>query len=455
MKQKVIAVFDIGKTNKKFLLFDEALNVVFQQEEKFDAILDDDGDECDDIEKIEAWIHQSLKEKTSDDRYEVMGMNFSTYGASLAFLDKNQHRLTPLYDYLKNIPQHISENLYEQYGGKDEFCRKTASPALGHMLNSGMQILWLKEQKPAVYEKITDVLHFPQYLSHLFTKRVLSEHTSVGCHTAMWDFDNMQYHRWLSDHNIMLPNPSPNDTVIECNVNGEKLKVGTGIHDSSSSLVPYMVSATEKFILISTGTWCINMNPYNYEPLTSEELEQDCLCYLSIDEKPVKSSRLFMGHIHDANVARLTKFFSVSEDAYKKVNAELSVLRKFFAKDNYVFFENGLADDYVDRVVDLAQFNDFSEAYHRLMFDLTRLNVEKIKLVLTREDDVKRLYVSGGFARNEIYVKLLAGFFPDKEVYTTQVENSSALGAALSIWDVMEKDVPDVGLDLKKWSFRV
>ena len=347
MKQKVIAVFDIGKTNKKFLLFDEELNVVFQQEEKFETILDDDGDECDDIEKIEAWIHRSLEEKTGDDRYEVKGVNFSTYGASLVFLDKNGHRLTPLYDYLKNIPQHISENLYEKYGGQDEFCRKTASPALGHMLNSGMQVLWLKEQKPAVYDEITDILHFPQYLSHLFTKRVLSEHTSVGCHTAMWDFDEMQYHRWLGDNNITLPNPVSNDTVVECSINGEKLKVGTGIHDSSSSLVPYMVSATQKFILISTGTWCINMNPYNYEPLTSEELEQDCLCYLSIDEKPVKSSRLFMGHIHDVNVVRLTNFFGVSEDAYKEVSADLSVLKKFFAEDNCVFFKNGLSDDYM------------------------------------------------------------------------------------------------------------
>ena len=87
------------------------------------------------------------------------------------------------------------------------------------------------------------------------------------------------------------------------------------------------------------------------------------------------------------------------------------------------------------------------------MFDLTFLNVEKIKLVLTREDDVKRLYVSGGFARNEIYVKLLAGFFPDKEVFTTQVDNSSAVGAALSIWNVMKATDPNVGLGLKKWTF--
>ena len=41
--QNVIAVFDIGKTNKKIMLFDENVNVVFQEEQKFEEIVDDDG----------------------------------------------------------------------------------------------------------------------------------------------------------------------------------------------------------------------------------------------------------------------------------------------------------------------------------------------------------------------------------------------------------------------------
>lgn len=43
MKTKVIAVFDIGKTNKKLLLFNQKLEVVYQNEEKFPEIKDDDG----------------------------------------------------------------------------------------------------------------------------------------------------------------------------------------------------------------------------------------------------------------------------------------------------------------------------------------------------------------------------------------------------------------------------
>lgn len=41
--EKVIAVFDIGKTNKKVFLFNKNLDIVFQEEKPFKTIMDDDG----------------------------------------------------------------------------------------------------------------------------------------------------------------------------------------------------------------------------------------------------------------------------------------------------------------------------------------------------------------------------------------------------------------------------
>jgi glycerol kinase len=56
MKDKVIAVFDVGKTNKKLLLFDYNFKLVFEQEIRIAEKLDDDGFECDNIELIEDWV---------------------------------------------------------------------------------------------------------------------------------------------------------------------------------------------------------------------------------------------------------------------------------------------------------------------------------------------------------------------------------------------------------------
>ena len=60
MKETVIAIYDIGKTNKKIILFNEDFKIVSEIEEKFTEILDEDGFECDDIEHIELWIKESL-----------------------------------------------------------------------------------------------------------------------------------------------------------------------------------------------------------------------------------------------------------------------------------------------------------------------------------------------------------------------------------------------------------
>ena len=58
--KKVIAVIDIGKTNKKIFLFDDNFEVVSQNSIQFDEIIDDDGFPCDDIVAIENWIKNQI-----------------------------------------------------------------------------------------------------------------------------------------------------------------------------------------------------------------------------------------------------------------------------------------------------------------------------------------------------------------------------------------------------------
>lgn len=452
-KKKVIAVFDIGKTNKKILLFNENLKIEFQSEEKFPTTVDDDGFECDDIALIEKWVVSTIEGYVKGSEYEIIAVNFSTYGASLAFLDNNGERLTPIYNYLKEVPVEIQTNLFDKFDGVEEFCRKTASPALGLLLNSGIQMLWLKKEKPEVFAKVKDILHFPQYLSYLFTNNVVSDATSVGCHTFLWDYDNGKYHDWLNDANIALPEPKPNNYTTDVSIAGDVIKVGTGIHDSSSSLAPYILGSKDNFMLVSTGTWCINMNPFNHTPLTAQQLQSDCLSFLSIDKNPVKSSRLFMGHIHDVNTERLTEYFKVEKDRFKKIGANEELMKTYLSnRSEMLFFKDQLPDNYIDNSVDLSQFANFDEAYQRLMFDLTLLNKQAMDLVFDAKDGVENIYISGGFARNVFFVRLMANFYPDKKIYTSEVDNSSALGAALVLWNAFaDEKNPNIDLGLVEW----
>lgn len=434
MKETVIAIYDIGKTNKKIILFNEDYKIVSETEEKFAEIQDDDGFECDDIEHIEHWIKESLGRLAHSDKYELKAVNFTTYGATLVYIDEKGNRLTPVYNYLKPMDEKISESLYKRYGGRDEFCRRTASPALG-MLNSGLQPLWLKATKPEVFAKIKYILHFPQYLSYIITGKIYSEHTSIGCHTAIWDFDNMNYHPWIKVQGLNLPEPVPVETMNEIDVNGKKVQIGIGIHDSSSSLAPYFSGSKGKFLLISTGTWCINMNPFNTEKLTADQLDKDCLCYMSITRQPVKSSRLFLGHLHETALQRICDHFRKSEAYYKKVKTDnqLSTILKSKFNGKKVFFQTGPYSRNLKDYIDMYEFNTFEEAYHQLMNELGDLTIEAVNLVLPAIDETENIYLTGGFSKNELFQNLISKAYPSKSVYTSEIANGSALGAALVV----------------------
>jgi hypothetical protein len=254
----------------------------------------------------------------------------------------------------------------------------------------------------------------------------------------------MKYHQWLEDENIILPAPEDITKPVTIGINGKTLKAGIGVHDSSASLVPYLMSAKENFILVSTGTWCINMNPFNHLPLTKEELESDCLNFLSVNMKPVKSSRLFLGRIHDLNVQRLAEHFGVPVDFYKNVMVDDVEIRALLEKDA-VFFNNGVPEEYVDSSVDLNVFKDVEQAYRSLVIDLARLVKASVELVMDAGN--RHLYITGGFTRNRIFTKAMALLFDGKEVYTSEIDNATSLGAAML---VQTKDFKGFDLGLKR-----
>lgn len=438
--EEVILIFDVGKTNKKVLLFDRNLNVVFEEESRFDEVIDDEGFPCDDGDLLESWIRSTLHSYLNHERYQVRAINFTTYGATLVYLDAAGRRLTPIYNYLKPISEKLLDGFYKSQGGVEEFSRRTASPSLG-MLNSGLQIIWLKRTRPELFLKVKRVLHLPQYFAFLVHGKISSEHTSIGCHTGLWDFDKMQYHPWLKEEGIMLPEPHPVSETFPVEVEGKQILVGIGIHDSSSSLAPFIMTVREPFVLVSTGTWSIHMNPFNHEPLTYEELREDCLCFMGVHGKPVKSSRFFLGRIHDLNVERLRLHFKKERFDYKGVHPGFTMIKECWESGEMGqrFFRAGIPEGMVDLQVDPDQFDSFEEAYTRLLVDLSGKVVHSVGLICSEEESTKRLYVTGGFAKNPIFISILTLAFPDKEIFTPEVDNASALGAALVVSDKIWK----------------
>src|SRR5947207_2247298 len=78
-KLPVIAIFDVGKTNKKLLLFNQEYKVVYQESKKLDEIKDEDGFPCEDVAKLTHWVKEAFRRILSDEQFDVKAVNFSAY----------------------------------------------------------------------------------------------------------------------------------------------------------------------------------------------------------------------------------------------------------------------------------------------------------------------------------------------------------------------------------------
>ena len=448
----VIAIFDIGKTNKKFFLFNEQYKIVLEHSVQFEETVDDDGFPCDDINRLTTWVKEQFHSILSNPSFEIKAINYSAYGASFVLLGSAGHQIGPLYNYLKPFTPSLLDTFYSTYGGEEKVSVETASPKLGN-LNSGLQLYSHKNEKPAFFEKVQTALHLPQYISYLITGKSYADISSIGCHTLLWDFKRNCYHEWVEKEGILekLPSLFPSNKTVDIVSDGYKIISGIGLHDSSSALIPYLANFSEPFLLISTGTWCISLNPFNNEPLTPEELAQDCLCYLTYTGKPVKASRYFAGNEHEQQTKLLAAHFNVSLDEYKQVNYLPDLWKKMNADQLYLFKGLGLkASAFATR--DISKYSSYEEAYHQLMFDIMQQHKHSTSLVLGCEK-LTRIFVDGGFAKNPVYMHMLAEAFPDKEVYAASVSQASAIGAALAIHDSWNaQPVPGDMVELKYYT---
>lgn len=438
-KKPVVAILDVGKTNKKLLLFDQSYQLVYEKSDRMEETVDEDGFACEDLASLTNSAVELIKSSLHLEEFEVKAINFTAYGASFVYIDGDGKTLTPLYNYLKPYPQDLQHQFYEKYGGEKAFSRCTASPVLGS-LNSGMQVLRIKHEQPEIYARIAFALHLPQYLSYLFTDLAVTDITSIGCHTNLWDFTQQAYHAWVQNEGIatVLAPIISSAHVEKINMEGQSLSCGIGLHDSSSALIPYLRCFNNPFVLVSTGTWSISLNPFDHVPLVDEELEKDCLCYLQYTGKPVKASRLFLGNAHEKGSERIAAHFAIPADFYKTIQFDqglFALAKERMLANNYSSFE----------AVELMEVGSPDLAYNILIAVLVKKQIESIDLIL-KHQDAENIFVDGGFSKNHVFMNMLASHYQDKKLYAAEVAQATALGAALSIHDAWNPN--PIGEDL-------
>jgi len=291
-------IFDIGKTNIKGAVLNESGQTVWTQTCANRPCSDSAYKfPCIDVESIWVWLKSTLK--AAAEEFSIDAINISTHGACVALLSWDQELLFPVMDYEVGELEVDGQS----YAVDRPAYAQTLSPNLPGGLNVGRQIWWLKQTYPERFSQLDKVLFYPQYWVWKLTGQFVSEVTSLGCHTDLWEPLKHEYSSLVSTLGIESALPPLVDSYSSVGPVKELLAddlglspscmVYPGVHDSNGSLARYLSSELRSpFNVVSTGTWLIVMAVGN--PGKDLLESRDMLANVDVNGNPVPCAR-FMG----------------------------------------------------------------------------------------------------------------------------------------------------------------
>ncbi|NND33401.1 MAG: hypothetical protein HKN76_12490, partial [Saprospiraceae bacterium] len=200
-RKKIIVIFDIGEAWKRHFILDSSLQVLESDKVPIVSTEDDEGDKAGNLERATSWVVKTIAKVESMRTYDLRGFNFTCSSTTLVHIGHKGDPIFPLFSTKKAFPHSLYKDFEYRHNQHKLHPIETGSPGVG-MVNSGFQMFWLKYRRPYLYGQIRHSLHLPQYFSFLFTGIPLSDFTSIGCHSAMWNFQQKSMHNWVTEENI-------------------------------------------------------------------------------------------------------------------------------------------------------------------------------------------------------------------------------------------------------------
>lgn len=253
-----IAVLDIGKTNAKVLKIDLATGAEVEALKRPNAVRAAPPYPHYDAEGLWSFLLDSLR--TLGARHRIDAISITTHGASAALVAADGSLALPILDY-----EHPGPDSTDYTAIRPPFA-ETGAPRLPGGLNLGAQIYWQARAFPQDFARVAHILLYPQYWAFRLTGVLVSEPTSLGCHTDLWnpiagDFSTLVTSQgWRGLFPKVMPAATVLGPILPAIAAATGLPADTpvisGIHDSNASLVPWLADPGPRAVL-STGTWMI------------------------------------------------------------------------------------------------------------------------------------------------------------------------------------------------------
>lgn len=462
------AVFDVGKTNKKVMIINQQLETVASAYENFPA--DESGDvHFEQFAAARDWMLAQLKTFAAD--YDIAAISVTTHGATVVFIDEHGEFTVPPIAYTSTVPPSLYEKFYAEFGSQRELHEKVATPFLGSLLNYGLCVYFAKEAYPQEFAASKHILTLPSYFVHALTGIAGAEPTSIGCHSYLWDFNKSSWSFIAEGMGILDKVPhsihqshevigSISPAVAEKTGLPADCKVTYGIHDSNSSLVPYLAHSKGKFILNSTGTWCVCMCPNEKISFTEDQMNAGAFYNISALGQPVKTAIFMGGNEHDVwakvfkEQAAMQGFPEFDAALYQRVISDANCFILPGVIDTGPFPDSisrlqEQGHDYLLKDIQAGTskppcFSNSDYAYAALNISLALQS--KANFLNVGLEDGMTIYIEGGFRKNTAYHALLAALCPQNNIVLSSLEEATAFGAALMNTAALEnKSLNDIG----------
>lgn len=459
----VVAVIDIGKTNKKIHIYNRELQLVDSCSQSFEPTLQN-GIPFEAADELVEWLLDNLSRLGS--RHDIKVISTSSHGAGFACVDQEGQLSLPVVDYTYEPGGTFHEEFYAVAGERDELQRKTATLELKALVNPAKAIYFLKKTFPEKFSRTRQILMYDQYFPFVLSGEVTADPTYCACHTYLFDHHAIAYSQVADRLGIrdLLPerikDPGELAGLILPEVAARTglsplTRILVGIHDSNASLLPYLIKRVdEDFIVNSTGTWCVAMHPAKEVAFSDDEIGKAVFYNMSSFREPVKTTILMGGLEFETYTQLLTERFGLS--GYPEFDPALyrdviNSASEFILPS--VVPGTGQFPDQVARIVDNTTtyllddvrgggsppplFGDPARAYAVLNLSLAIQTVTALERVgLSPGTNV---YTEGGFRGNHDYNALLAALCPSASFHLSGMPEATSFGAALLGWAAVEE----------------
>lgn len=463
-----IAVFDIGMTNKKVVLYSTELALLEEKKRVFAPLMFDKL-ETHDLKAMEDWFLTTLKEYSA--HYQIKAIAVSTHGATFVCTDSEGNPVAPCIYYTHEPSHDFHERFFALAGKRELLQATTGTPDFSALINPAKGLFFLSENYPRQFASARWILAYPQYWGMRLTGKPSAEGTYIGCHTYLFDWERGTYSSVADALGIRdkLPKPIGQAWEVLGTIKPEIARqtglpldtiVTLGIHDSNASILPHLVSAAGRdFVLNSTGTWCVLMHPvkkYGFEP---DELGKVVFFNRSAWNTPIKTAIFLGGKEYETWIQIIASLQSLApkdlpaptrEDYLRVLNEQQSFILPEIVPGSGQFpgsiarvVENGR----VFLLKEIEQGRDVpvflkEPRYAQAVLNLSIVLQTEVALLRTGLTKGAEILTEGGFRNNSDYNSLLASAFPENPVYLTDLKEATSFGTAMTALAALDHKDP-------------